>query len=270
MSTKKLKQIRVEFISLVKRGANKKDIMLKSSDIKEFNLVKTDDEMQRVYGVVYAPDELDAHNEFTDRDEILKAADNFMKDGRTKNIDLSHSFVPDGAFVAESWIVRKDDPMFKNEKEGSWAVGIQVESDKLWEDLKKGKYQGISMGGTATKESTEPSWLNKIISKIGDNKMSKELEQIIKEFKDNLTEFKRQTTEEFKGLKDEAIEVFKQIKDGVDDKKMGDIIKKFVGEEISKAKAENMEGLIKVLAEALANGRSETIDKKKNIYDEMV
>lgn len=124
----KLENLEVSCISLVKSGANKKSIIYKSGEVvapnleREIKIVKSSDEGM-VYAVVYSPDEIDTQGEFADANTIKKAAYGFMKSGFTKNIDKEHDFKSVDAYVAESWLVRKGDPLFPNEKEGSWAGG---------------------------------------------------------------------------------------------------------------------------------------------------
>lgn len=152
----KLENLEVSCISLVKSGANKKSIIYKSGGSptpnleREIKIVKSSDEGM-VYAVVYSPDEIDTQGEFADANTIKKAAYGFMKSGFTKNIDKEHDFKSVDAYVAESWLVRKGDPLFPNEKEGSWAVGIKLESDELKAAVKSGEIAGISMAGLASK-----------------------------------------------------------------------------------------------------------------------
>lgn len=152
----KLENLEVSCISLVKSGANKKSIIYKSGEVvapnleREIKIVKSSDEGM-VYAVVYSPDEIDTQGEFADANTIKKAAYGFMKSGFTKNIDKEHDFKSVDAYVAESWLVRKGDPLFPNEKEGSWAVGIKLESDELKAAVKSGEIAGISMAGLASK-----------------------------------------------------------------------------------------------------------------------
>lgn len=155
-----LKDIKVEFISLVKAGANGKQIIFKSKDKdfdwdKEIKIAKRDMEKGIVYGIVYSPEEVDSQGDFTTKEEIEKAAYEFMKNLNLHNVDKDHDFQKRDAFVCESWIVRKDDPLFPDEKEGSWAVGIKLESEELKEAVQKGEIQGISMAGEAVREKVE-------------------------------------------------------------------------------------------------------------------
>ena len=156
----KLTDISVDFISLVRKGANKKEVIFKSADageqeLKTVNIAKTDEEKRIVYGIVYAPDEVDTQGDFAEAADIEKAAYDFMAQLNGRNIDKGHSYVPENAFVAESWLIRKGDPLFPDEPEGAWAVGIKVEDDALWEEVKKGEISGLSMGGTAIKKAAD-------------------------------------------------------------------------------------------------------------------
>lgn len=160
--SKRLKNLNITHISLVKAGANKKNIIYKSSDAqtnyeKDVVFAKRDDEKGIVYGIVYSPGEVDTQGDFADAAEIEKAAYAFMKGLNGGNVDRDHNFKPDGAYVAESWILRKGDALFPNEKEGSWAVAIKLESDELKDAVKKGEIAGLSMAGTGVREDMEKS-----------------------------------------------------------------------------------------------------------------
>ena len=157
---KELKDIEVTYISLVEAGANRKNIIYKSSDKspvweKEFNILKQNKKEGIVYGIVYSPDEVDTDGEFATAEEIKKAAYNFMKKKKVDNVDTSHSFKKEDAYVCESWILRKDDPLFPKEKEGSWAVGIKIEDEKLKKAIEDGKIKALSMAGTAKTKEVE-------------------------------------------------------------------------------------------------------------------
>lgn len=158
----KLRNSNITHISLVKAGANKKNIIYKSSKKnpnyeKMIKISKNDEEKGVVYGIVYSPDEIDTQGETADAKEIEKAAYTFMKGLNGTNIDREHDFKPDGAYVAESWIVRENDALFKSEKIGSWAVAIKLENDELKEAVKNGEIAGLSMAGTAEREGINKS-----------------------------------------------------------------------------------------------------------------
>lgn len=155
-----LRDMKVDFLSLVSKGANGKKVIWKSGDDRPegaelfetpLKKIRKSDEKRMVYGIVYSPDEVDSQGEFAKRGEIEKAAYGFMKGLRLLNVDAQHDFDPKAAFVAESWITKGVDPLFPDDPEGSWAVGIRVEDEALWDGVKKGDLGGLSMAGYAAK-----------------------------------------------------------------------------------------------------------------------
>lgn len=160
-----LKDIQVTFLSLVPRGANGKRIIWKSAEngngtgemleIELKSIKKSGDEERMVFGIVYSPDQVDTQGDFAKASEIKRAAHSFMKECSIHNVDIKHDFDPKDAYVAESWITKGKDSLFEKEPDGSWAVGIKVESDELWAQIKKGELAGISMAGRAVKVKKE-------------------------------------------------------------------------------------------------------------------
>lgn len=156
---KELKNIEVDYISLVNKGANRKEVIYKSAEgkedapSKEVEVKKYDEELGIMYGVVYSPDEVDTQGDQASASEIRKAAYQYMKKSSAGKVDLEHNTQPQAAFVAESWILQKNDSTFPNEKEGSWAVGIKLESEELKKAVKAGELKAFSIGGRA--ERTE-------------------------------------------------------------------------------------------------------------------
>ena len=159
---KKLSDIEISFISLVKNPANKKGLIFKSSDKKpEFEkevLLKSLSKDGVAYGIVYSPYEVDSQGDWTDEEEIKKAAHNFMKNKNIANVDTEHSFINEKAFVCESWIIKSYDDIFPHSV-GAWAVGIKINDDELKELINKGEITGLSMAGFAKKSD------EKILSK---------------------------------------------------------------------------------------------------------
>lgn len=155
-----LKDLSVQFISLVKTPATGKGLTLKSAKAgkrpQTFTIAKTDDERMVAYGVVYAPDQEDSHGDTADAKTIRRAAYEFMREQRGQNIDTEHSFNPEVAYVAESWLVRSGDEYFADEPTGSWAVGIQIGDPDIWAQLKSGELTGLSLAGIARVEPDEP------------------------------------------------------------------------------------------------------------------
>lgn len=154
----KLSQLQVTHISLVRHPANRRSVILRAQDSRGgglpagtiwFPLVKADPRWRRLYGIVYAPNETDAQGDWTDAETIRRAADDFLRAGRTEQVDREHEFEPLPAFVAESWLVRAGDPLFPEETEGAWAVGIQIDDPNLWTEIEAGEVAGLSLAGLA-------------------------------------------------------------------------------------------------------------------------
>lgn len=171
-----LKDIDISMISLVKAGANGKQIILKTADdtvkithTQHIAIRKFDEVQGIVYGVVYAPDQVDSQGDFAKAGEIRNAAYKFMKNKYIPQIDKEHDGQVKPAFVAESWIVKSGDPLFPTESPGAWAVGIKLEDPDLISAVQKGEIAGLSMAGTATKipiEKTEHTTEKSIMEKI--------------------------------------------------------------------------------------------------------
>ncbi len=194
---RQLKELDVTFISLVGRPANGQPLVLKATEGShqaEFVIAKMDDELQRVYGVVYAPEAVDSQGDWADAQTIRRAADGFMRRGRQGNVDINHDFEPSDMFVAESWLLKAGDLMFGADMPGAWAVGIQLLNKDLWVDVKAGKYTGISLAGVAgsaeneaENEPPEPedkSWFQAFLSKFAKKEEKKvmtpeELEKVV-------------------------------------------------------------------------------------------
>lgn len=192
-----LKSVIVNFISLVDKGANQKKIIFKSADTavdsyqKIIELKKVDNDQRLVYGIVYSPDEVDTEGDFTTAEVIKQMAYDFMKDRNTNNIDQQHDFNPDEGFVAESWILEKNDPRFPDEKEGSWAVAIKISNEDTWAKVKSGEITGLSMAGLAQVEDIAKDSKEK----EGNGTLKSLIMELIKQFKTAINELSNNSGE---------------------------------------------------------------------------
>ncbi len=156
---RRLRDIRVHFLSLVPAAANQRTVLVKSASRsgcvvleKALRIEKTDAARKTVYGVVYAPDETDTEGDTVSAEEIRRAAYAFMREGRTGQIDSDHDGQAGKGYVAESWIVRAGDPLFPDEPPGTWAVGVNVTDAATWQRIERGELRGLSMAGLARPE----------------------------------------------------------------------------------------------------------------------
>ncbi|PEK91476.1 XkdF-like putative serine protease domain-containing protein [Bacillus mycoides] len=159
MKKRKLKNLQVSHVSFVENGANQRKFFLTKSEEqpnfeKPVKVIKSDDEEKRlVYGIVYEPNTIDAHNDFADAETIEKAAHEFML--KYRQIDKNHDFVAGVGEVVESYIAPADmelngEPV----KKGTWILTTKADED-TWEAVKKGEFQGYSLAGVAETEVIE-------------------------------------------------------------------------------------------------------------------
>ncbi len=167
-ATHALTAVDVRYISLAGRPKNGRALILKS-DLAggevvvshETAVLKADPVRRMAYGVVYAPDSVDADGHVMAADEIEKAMLGFMAKGRVGAVDCDHDEQTGGAYVAESWLVKGTeagetlDALFPGEPVGTWCVGIKVEDAATWERVAKGEITGLSFAGVAVLAAVE-------------------------------------------------------------------------------------------------------------------
>lgn len=149
---KRLINAKINFVSYVDRGANKKTFLLTKSEgtpnvNKQVDLFVKSAEERLVYGIVYEPNTLDAHGEYMTAEDIEKAAHYFMQEAR--KIDKQHDYKEGYGEVVESYIAPADMNINgQTVKKGSWVL-VTKASEAVWKDIKAGKITGYSMAGTA-------------------------------------------------------------------------------------------------------------------------
>lgn len=155
-----LKNVKVSLISFVDKGANQRTFIMKAGE-NTFNsfvpIRKYDAEKGIVYGVVYAPDDEDAHGDFMSTDTVEKAAHDFLSQSNTiKAMDTQHNLnVVDGCTIVESFI-NKGHEYFKEAKDkDAWVIAVKVENEEIKKSVKDGTFTGFSLYGTAERAGDE-------------------------------------------------------------------------------------------------------------------
>ena len=114
-------------------------------------IVRKDVEKQIVYGVVYAPGEIDAHGEMMLAGDIEQMAHAFLqKMVETGNavIDVEHDNVPVNAYPVESYIETTEGQPWPV---GSWILGVKIADANLWAKVKSGELNGYSFEAMVSK-----------------------------------------------------------------------------------------------------------------------
>lgn len=109
---------------------------------------------QIVYGVILAPNEIDAQEDFMEPEEIEKAAHRYLMKSRV--IGSGHD-KPIDAEPVESFIAPQDLEMTGQYgpqvvKKGSWILGVKVHDPQEWQKIVNGEYTGFSVGGLGARE----------------------------------------------------------------------------------------------------------------------
>lgn len=156
-----LKNAKITHISLVDKGANGVPFAIikehgAQAIKKSIAIAKSDTVRQIVYGVVYAPDVVDAHGDMMTIEEIEKAAHGFMEAQHTHNIDKQHDLQTDQGYVIESYVAPCDMQLGEQTiTKGSWVVGVKVTDTDTWSQIEKGEITGFSMWGVGQRIAVE-------------------------------------------------------------------------------------------------------------------
>lgn len=118
---------------------------------KEIKFLKYEAKKRLVYGIVYTPNEPDAHDHFMTAETIEKSAHSFLIASRKS--DHRHDFIKGAAIPVESFIVRKGDKDFVDKKGnalvGAWILAVKVMDESIWEEITKGEIKSFSLAGVA-------------------------------------------------------------------------------------------------------------------------
>ena len=124
--------------------------MSSKSDVSTVQIVKAvNEELKQATFIVMAPNEVDLHGDITSEDEVRKACFNFNKFCGKAN--LFHVAETEKFEFAESFLAPTDFVLGDNfVKKGTWLTTIQVLDDELWDLIKSGEVNGVSIGAIAS------------------------------------------------------------------------------------------------------------------------
>lgn len=135
--------------------------MAKEDEVQQILIKATDDEKRIVTGVAMVPDEPflrkgvngnPPYRAFFSADTIEKTSQKYLSDLNLKNVNTEHSTDVEDVVLCESWIVAdtendKTVSLGLSAPVGAWVTSYKVNNDDLWEDVKSGKYKGLSIEG---------------------------------------------------------------------------------------------------------------------------
>lgn len=121
-------------------------------DVFKFDIVKADKAQQIVGGIVYEPDAVDTHGDYTTGEEIQKAMYLFMEKYSKGGGELKvqHKGKDYGFPILEVFQPEADtNKGGQTVKKGAWWMMVKVTDATIWKAIEAGKLTGFSMGGTA-------------------------------------------------------------------------------------------------------------------------
>ena len=150
-------ELGMEKISLVKDPANKKMFIAFEDHQKKTKLLFSEDR-QLVTCALMQPDDLIYRNQGGEEfyvkyssTTIEQMVHKFMKEGRTKEINVEHSVDVSGVYVVEIACTDAsrgvNGPEGLELKDGSAWCTLKVDNPKVWESVKDKTFEGISLEG---------------------------------------------------------------------------------------------------------------------------
>jgi len=114
---------------------------------KYIPIIKSEEE-RIVSGIVYEPGELDTDGDYSNEEEIRKAAYDFME--RVQTFKVNHQGEEIQVAILENYIAPQDLTISGQPvKKGTWLITTRVLEDETWDKIKKGEITGYSMAGYA-------------------------------------------------------------------------------------------------------------------------
>lgn len=147
----------INAISLVEFPAIEENFVALSKNQHKVEFKTVDTEKRIIVGLALVPNKLIyrrkgnyEYNITFSKETVRKAAELYLKRLKNNNTTLEHQELTSGVSVIESWIV-EDAEIDKtalynlNAKDGDWAVVMKIDNDEVWQDVKAGKYLGLSI-----------------------------------------------------------------------------------------------------------------------------
>lgn len=123
---------------------------MKNNKTETVQVVKSvNEELKQATFVVMAPNEVDLHGDTVSEEEVRKACYNFNKHSNQANLfhitktatfEFAESYVAPVDFVLGDVLVQK----------GTWLATVQVLDDNLWNLVKSGEVNGLSVSALAS------------------------------------------------------------------------------------------------------------------------
>jgi len=253
-------------VSAVEEPAIERDFVFFNKQ-KEVQFQAIDNEKRLIAGPLLIPnkkiirmdEELGMYNVFFKPETIETIARKFMKNKYGDVVTLEHGKKTSGVYLTELWLVEQSSKDKSNLygytlPKGTLFGIYKVDNDKVWEDVKAGKYRGFSIEGLFEhKASTMKSsqLFSKDIDSLNDNEADVLLSYIKNILKKDLR-YKKKSRIEMESYSDYGQSISNNAKRGIElNEKVGNKCATQVG---------------KVRAQQLANGEPISVETIRRMY----
>lgn len=148
-------------ISFVESPATEKKFLTFNADAKKVNFKIQDEERRIVSGVIMSANKMIYRNDdgfeyltFATKEDIFKALVKFQKNNKAQNVDTEHNgILLNGMTLFENFQIDASrgihSPTTEPEtlSEGDWYGSYYIEDDNIWNNCKKGIFNGFSISG---------------------------------------------------------------------------------------------------------------------------
>jgi hypothetical protein len=153
----------IDRVSIVKGGAVQADRVF-FADEKDAPLYFANEEKRVIYSVAMRPNKMifranvsnvlgvtEPANVFYTPETVEQLQQFYFKNQNNAKTNINHEAENTaGVFPFESWIVQNEDldktkAIGLDAKKGDWIMGFKVENDKVWNDIKSGDLDGLSI-----------------------------------------------------------------------------------------------------------------------------
>ena len=184
----------VNAVGLVEEPAIESDFIAFAKHTKVEKFVANDEKME-LFGAamipdikIYRKDENTGmeYNVFFSKETVRKIAQQYMKYGYQKNLNLHHTPLPAKSYIYQSYIVDQSKgvnaPEGINAPDGSWIIGVKVEDASVWERIKSGEVKGFSIEGVF--EFVEKQFKNEMNSDLEVIEILQKMNDLINKIKE--------------------------------------------------------------------------------------
>lgn len=153
-------ELEVDKVSIVNSPAVESFFLkFKEDSINKSKLSLSTDDKKELMGVALIPDmpiyrNVDGEEFYVvfNKETIKNIAMNLFKKGYNTKMNVEHTDEDADSFIYQSYIVDRElglnPPVgLEDTPDGSWVIGVKVNSEELWKDIKSGNRNGFSVEG---------------------------------------------------------------------------------------------------------------------------